>query len=107
MLCFDFICVRPHTDRRLNNGDIYQASATGSAHRSGWLRKTHRGQFNSSPDQPETNKLRIILDWPCCLCDYSAVFFCTSRVSAGVDWQVLGYSPQDLLLGLFPIFPLQ
>lgn len=32
---------------------------------------------------------------------------CTSRVGAGVDWQVLGYSPQDLLLGLFPILPLQ
>lgn len=31
----------------------------------------------------------------------------TSRVGARVDWQVLGYSPQDLLLGLFPIFPLQ
>lgn len=85
-------------------------------HRSGfssWQRsqkrmaeETHRGQFNSclaSPNPwPESNKLHIILEVTSVLCSV-----CTSRVGAGVDWQVLGYSPQDLLLGLLPILPLQ
>lgn len=36
-----------------------------------------------------------------------AVPYCTSRVGAGVDGQILGDPPQDLLLGLSPIFALQ
>lgn len=36
-----------------------------------------------------------------------SVLYCTSRVGAGVDGQVLSYPPQDLLLRLSPIFTLQ
>lgn len=37
----------------------------------------------------------------------TACRYCTSRVGAGVDGQILGYPPQDFLLRLSPIFTLQ
>lgn len=38
---------------------------------------------------------------------HSECVVATSRVGAGVDGQILGYSPQNLLLGLAAIFTLQ
>jgi len=35
------------------------------------------------------------------------VLYCTSRVGARVDGQIPGYPPQDLLLRLPAVFPLQ
>lgn len=111
MLCFDSTCMCPHTDRRLNNGDIDQASATGSARRNGWLRR-HTGVSSTAVRPLLTPDLRptsctSFFTGPAVHVTSVLCSVCTSRVSAGVDWQVLGYSPQDLLLGLFPILSLQ
>ena len=54
-------------------------------------------------------ELCVSLDCSCCSASAAlwTVLYCTSRVGAGVDGQILGYPPQDLLLRLSPIFTLQ
>lgn len=98
-------------------------------HRSGfsnWQRsqkriaeETQAGQSRSRQQRPppytwpQTNKLMRVkwalraasLSWP--RIRGKCAPYCTSGVGAGVDGQILGYPPQDLLLRLPPIFTLQ
>lgn len=105
-------CAGSHTYHRLNNGDIDRASAAGSGHRNGSLRR--HGKFNetavsSCSKRPLSSQLdhrlwkadRVLHPGPV------SNLHPTSGVCPGVDGQILGYPPQDLLLGLSPILTLQ
>lgn len=90
-------------------GSSYLSQTEQWWHRSGfsnWQRSQKRmaeethtqvsGRALPTPDPPLPDHMTSLL------CEGA-----TSRVGAGVDGQLLGYPPQDLLLGLLPIFPLQ
>lgn len=66
--------------------------------------ETHRGQF--SPELSPASCTSLV-SGPAGHMTPGLGSVCTSRVGAGVDRQVLGDRPQDLLLGLLPILSLQ